>query len=155
MPTEPTDQWPEGIATYVLYEWDMFCRAGRLIPLVRPLEGPALNAVLESFLLHTRILVDFFFPDRPRHSVHDGDVLVKHFLPTWDKNFEECCPYINGELERLSKALAHLTYDRIGYEPSKEWDCQKIFKELQDIWRCFWDQLSEDQRGWFFAPRLQ
>jgi hypothetical protein len=108
------------------------------------------NAVIEAFLLHVRVLDDFF---RERGS-RDSDVLALDFVgdpEDWKLALESCpSPPISAR-ERINRGIAHLSWHRVhegaipGYdasmklqawEPYQLWDTMKPrirrFLELAD-----------------------
>ena len=86
------------------------------------------NALLESTLVHARILLDFY--ERPTRTIrHEGkqqiemdDVLaVDYGFPARQVEIPPV------ERERLNKDLAHLTYSRADRRPEdKGWDYRKV-----------------------------
>ena len=107
--------------------------------------GLRTNALLESFLLHTRVLHDFFYKERTQ-----DDIVATEFVPEWKS---ECPPkgeYLSSRLERLNKALAHLSRKRLTYETDdKSWDIGLIKQEVDVVIRTFLDKLPLDRRQWF------
>jgi len=141
------------VATYVWYERTMFDQVfQRVQSLMQGTPDQFLqNILLESFLLHTRILRDFLF----REPTGD-DVSAIHFFETpaeWAESATDLCPYLSRNKPRLDKALAHLSYKRIGYEPQKGWDCGAVYTEIEAAWTEFWSRLATDKRDWFTKPR--
>ncbi len=62
------------------------------------------SASLESFLLHTRVLYDFF-----QYKRRDNDnVLAGDFVDNWKTPCPSECKYLLAQKGRLNKALAHL-----------------------------------------------
>ena len=108
------------------------------------------SILLESFLIHARNLRYFLF-DEPKWD----DVAAEHYLPEWDEQVEDWCPYLNERRFRLDKSLAHISYKRIEYESGKKWDCGTIYKEITDALDGFLSRLTPEKRDWFTAPRNQ
>lgn len=70
------------------------------------------NALLESFLLHVRILLDFLSP--PRRPPLEDDVIATDYAPTWKTvDTADGGKYIEMLREEINKRLAHLTYKRL------------------------------------------
>ncbi|MFH1444630.1 MAG: hypothetical protein ABIG34_04580 [Candidatus Peregrinibacteria bacterium] len=144
----------QAVALSLQYEVDMFIStAAQLNPENdRPLFGGARNAMLESFLIHARVLKGFFF-DAPSYP---DDVSAKHFFDNdqdWPLTCEGECPYLYANMSRISKAVAHLSYERIGYEEDKNWDIRSILHELMTVWERFLSSLPHDRRRWFPDPK--
>jgi hypothetical protein len=114
-----------------------------------PGDQPDVNRSLESFLLHARKLYDLFFVP-PRKSA--PDVFFEHFLDAghgWSPDPNQLCPYLHGQRERLNRSIQHLSYDRIGYEPHKEWNVSTIVAEVTALWDEFFRRLPPARRQWF------
>lgn len=130
-------------------------------------------SLLENFLLHARVLRDFFqdrnreqqkltdrykkSPDALRGALKrlEDDLFASDFM---DDEFrfmdnEDPLEFLRtGELRtRLNKALAHLSFDRIEYEKDKDWDIQRVFDGLSDAWEQFWNLLPAECRSWFIS----
>jgi len=158
MPAEQsTDHNREAVATYVWFErtqlalvFKGFQNLEKLSPPPDPGQHQFLkNILLASFLLHTRVLRDFLFYPRK----WDDDVVAEDFLAEWDESVEKWCPYLHENKSRLDKSLAHLSYERIDFEPNKEWDCGRIHTDLKAAWDEFWDRLTPEKQEWFTRPR--
>src|SRR5437762_5482408 len=63
---------------HLFYELWMLDRTARLLAMGAFGEGPVRNAILESFTIHARGLIQFFFPKQPRRD----DMLAADFLPS-------------------------------------------------------------------------
>jgi hypothetical protein len=107
-----------------------------------------MSAMLESLLLHTRVLHDFFCKDS---RLKADDILASDFIDTWDAKLAEAkCPYIASRKDRLHKALAHLSTQRVKYESdNKEWDIASIQSEVSALIAEFKNALPTDQVPWF------
>ena len=106
--------------------------------------GPAdVNAILECFLLHTRVLVDFLIKE-PKGD----DVSAKHYFEDEEEWTQLKCPE-HLDYQRLNKTLAHLTYKRSEYGPHNLWNITQIRREVESIWKSFWDKLPSERREWF------
>lgn len=106
-------------------------------------------ALLESLLLHTRVLHDFFYPNKKKKPRPD-DVLASHFIPDWDTRCPRKPEYIGKQKKRLNKALAHLTTARLGYDSDgKKWNVTAIRNEMHDVIEQFIGRLPQDQKQWF------
>lgn len=94
---------------HTLYEIEMFVGA----PKVACNNVVVSSALTESYLLHARILCEFFQKDPIR-----DDISCQHY------GFEKDCLGVPDELEtRFDKCLAHLTYTRLKHEDedTKQW----------------------------------
>lgn len=137
------------IASCVAYELEMLFWSMRRLN-----AGPShyfdRNVYLESALLHTRVLREFLF--KKRNLNFPQDVRAVDFFDDdseWSKDFAGICPYLSSEEERLDRALAHLSYDRIGYETNKSWDVRRVWSEIYGAWQSFFKALPPDRQTWF------
>jgi len=95
------------------------------------------NAMVESFALHTRNLIDFLWPDGRKSDY----VLAEEFLldpEKWKKNRPKLSPLLKKSRIRAHKEIAHLSYDRLLVdENSKDWQVAKITEEILSAYRVF------------------
>jgi hypothetical protein len=67
------------------------------------------NALLESFILHARLLTEFYL-DNPRKD----DVVAMHFVADWaDQQTAEAVAWLVDRVEQWHKWMAHLTATRV------------------------------------------
>ena len=109
---------------HLFYEFTTFWRLAGIVPLM---DGLMQSALLESYLIHLRNLIDFLYRPRDR----DDDVIAADFFDdpaSWT-------PTISATLERAqiraNKEMSHLTTKRkSGSQPQKEWDVGGLSKEI-------------------------
>jgi hypothetical protein len=125
------------------------------------LKSTARNALIESFAIHTRALIDFLYFDPRRAS----DVVVTDFFtpaewqaivdapdqvdPPWSTRVprnvrsQKDSPAILEARRRTNTEIAHLSYDRLDVEPDdKPWPVADIVEALgTDLFR-FVDQVA-------------
>lgn len=103
-------------------------------------------ALLESFLLHTRVLRDFFYPER----INDDDVIASHFVENWKLIRPEMSPWLAGHKQGLNKALAHLSIARLKYErEQKKWNVSALQQEIESLISRFMERLPDERKVWF------
>ena len=124
----------DGAPRAFLYELTMlhnYVQAYRDIELLR-------NAVLESALVHTRNLLDFF-NSKP---IPKNDILACHFVDDPPR-----LTYVEGLKNDINKSLSHLTYSRV--EPGKEyvWELDKVQKEIDDAHAKFIQLLPKNKQA--------
>jgi len=100
--------------------------------------------LIESFVLHTSILLDFFYkpqvkPDDARaiHYIKDRKAWA-NVLPSYDKHFRKFA-------QKRNKALAHLSYKRldvVGEE--KRWGAVSMAKQIKKMVDAFLDKADPD-----------
>jgi hypothetical protein len=144
----PDEQSLKLYAGHVIYEVRCFREALRGMDEV---EDPALNNVIsEALLLHTRNLLEFFWPNR-RHP--DG-IYASHFT-TRPPRIGESEPVAGGrnvrELQRrLHRRLAHLSQARVTEKSVGEsWCIAELAESLRSELAHFVDGLPAHRSGWF------
>lgn len=96
-----------------------------------------LDALIESFVIHTQIILDFFYI--PQMKPDDAKAI--HFVKnvgTWKKEIPSYDRYFRRFNRRRSREVVHLTYSRL--EVSKEdkpWDIQKTTQHIQKVVNLF------------------
>ena len=101
-----------------------------------------LNAILESFLIHTRNLIDFFYIDSPLRR--GDDVVAEHFIENWKIQRPLVTALLNDTKSRANKHLAHLTYERRSFEPPT-WAFEEIERDLNNVLSNFFEYASEEK----------
>lgn len=99
---------------------------------------PESNALLESFIVHTRCLRDFAWGERK----HKWDAFAVDFCDpgTWERERGEVPPELAevDRLRRTGREVVHLGYHRMTIaEASKGWDIGEIYGELAHVLRLF------------------
>ena len=147
-----SDRPIEKIAPRVWYEWATFNNSfKRVLESKKERDQDAVNAYLESFLIHARNLRDFLTRSRDDKGVKPNDVLAEDFFDSDGWSCPDEPPYLKENRIRLNRSLAHLTYDRIQYQSNKGWNPQKIFHEVKELWTFFLSKLPPEKREWFNA----
>jgi len=110
------------------------------------------NALLESFTLHARALVHFFFPSNP----WGDDVLAADFFPSpdvWERIRGRMAPVLAKVSPRVGKEVAHLTYARLDVTPeAKRWPVADIATALAAIADTFRVHANPDHLGDLWKP---
>lgn len=107
------------------------------------------NAMLETFLIHYRNLLDFFYADKRRSLSHDvraadyvaDDRVWRRRRPRLDKESSE-------NRERVNAQLAHLTYRRLKY-PRRNWHDRRMLRQIEALLASFVAELPPRRRRWF------
>ncbi|HPB67505.1 MAG TPA: hypothetical protein PLT76_04850 [Candidatus Omnitrophota bacterium] len=100
------------------------------------------NALLEAFVLHASVILDFFYkpavkPDDARavHYVRDAAAFYKA-LPPFEQKF-------GGFTRKRNKEVVHLSYRRLYVRPEeKHWRSPKITKDIRRIVDLFLDHAD-------------
>ena len=118
------------MAEHIAYEaWMLDTMSRRLS--TSGLERSTRNAILESFLVHCRAIIDFLYGSSDDPKVRPDDVLAEDFLPSavddWRKAREQMSVEMKEALTRINKEVAHLTYERLNVVPDlKAHDVAKL-----------------------------
>src|SRR5678816_3490620 len=107
-----------GASEHLYYEWAMFGTLARALTSGVFGDGPINNAVLESFTVHARVLLDFLFDPKPRQD----DVVAEDFFPEttkWVQIRGDIPPILQQVESRVGKEVAHLTYARLVVTPAE------------------------------------
>lgn len=150
----------------LLYEYKMLITTAAMLEAVKGKQranAPRTNALLESFTIHFRSLLDFFEKKKPSKG-KDGkprdDVLVRHFLrdgKSWTKPDKPAGINMRALRKRVDKEVAHLTYTRLELDPEdneRRWPKEELVDYLKECVRRFRDDtvvdptlLHEDWQG--------
>lgn len=109
-----------------------------------------LYALLESLLLHTRVLYDFFYKLPTR-----DDLSAPFFADKWDASPPPEGTYLDlvanpKSKNQINKAVAHLTAERADYSPiEKKWNVEAIGIEMNEVITEFMKKVPEDRKAWF------
>lgn len=116
------------------------------------------NAYVESFAIHFRNLLDFFFA---RNSSQPNDITVNKFfveqthlwLVPSISIFEKDTNALQEFRDRCDREIAHLTLHRLHVPLSKKgWDCGTIETEITILLKAFRNQVPDLSR---LDPLLQ
>jgi len=111
-------------------------------------QGWLVNALLESFVIHFRALLDFFYPPE---NVKKDDVLAGDYFDDSD-GWEEIRPQpskvLNRAKIRAHKEVAHLTYARLDVTPeTKGWAFIEIANEINKLMDVFLKHAPRNRLG--------
>lgn len=164
--TQPVERL-RAVSRHLGYEIEMWHRAIALSDphlLQSYIEGDYLretvqNALVESFTVHTRALIDFLYaePGREESRKHVNDVFAYHFFTTgeWaamkrqtnglkDPTAGSNDMKLRAARERVGGEIAHLSYGRL--EPDNQgrlWETGAIVATLREDLCTFIDQMPE------------
>ena len=115
---------------------------------------------LESFLVHTRCLIDFFFPKSlPRET----DFQVKHFIDEieWNEVRDNRSSVLDENVkDRIDKRLAHLTTGRLEVpSEEEEWQTMAIKDALLLVMVSFVSMVPPERlhpdKNWKFDSNME
>lgn len=122
---------------HLLHELQIFWWLTKELP-TKP-NGFELSALLESFAIHFRNLVNFLYPE----SLRRGDVTAADFCECgW--HLGKIPDDLKSARERANKEVSHITCERkTGDDPNKPWDVKALFDKIDDKAKEFADAASE------------
>ncbi|QTN45090.1 hypothetical protein H7683_19210 [Ectopseudomonas mendocina] len=144
------------ISSHVHYELDMMFFAASTYLNFSGSEKRLADMALESFVLHFRVIYDFFYKKRHRPD----DVVACDFFATddeWPTIRREPSEILRTSRARADKELAHLTYVRlIRTYDEKHWQVAAIAQELHVIMSTFLESVTKDNMAteWENVPAL-
>jgi hypothetical protein len=111
-------------------------------------QGTFANALIESFVIHVRCVLDFLYAPKNRR---DDDVIAQDYFddPT---EWENLRPPMSANLEkardRAGKEMAHLTYARLDVTPeAKPWRFVELTNEISDVLGVFLKNVDHNKLG--------
>lgn len=116
---------------HLLHELTMLWELARALP---GREGSTeTSALVESFGIHLRNLIDFFYREG-----RDDDVTAQDFLDATTVWKPSEPALLKGAHKRANKELSHLTQARIDGNPAeKAWDTLGLFKQIEVVAKDF------------------
>lgn len=100
--------------------------------------GMLKNAMLESFLIHARNLIDFLYLDEPKW---EGDVLAVHYFAEfkqWIDKRGKIPGWLDKTRKKANKLLNHITLSRIKeYKHDRGWQVEKIKERIDQVFNLF------------------
>jgi len=110
-------------------------------------QGPIANALLESFVIHVRAIMDFLYADKPQQD----DVIAEDFFSS-PEGWTNIRPALSKTLaqakRRAGKEVVHLTYARLKVtSETKPWRFVEIAKEVKTVMDAFLENVPREQLG--------
>lgn len=118
-------------------------------------QGPIANALLESFVIHVRAVMDFLYADKPQVD----DVIAEDFFDTpehWTKMRPTLSELLSQAKRRAGKEVAHLTYARLDVTPeTKPWPFIQIADEISAVINTFLENVPKNKLGSRWKPLIE
>ena len=135
---------PEAKAAFphLRYEFQMSLATARLIQ-VGGLSADHAYALLESWVLHVRNLIDFFYTPKKF-----DDIVMVEFVHNGQEvgDFPEITTELERARERANKEMAHLTYSRVGKsDADRQWAVGLITIQLIERMKAFADLVADEE----------
>ena len=138
------------------YEWNIFHETSEYLQKNRDKRDMLSNAVLESFLIHARLIHEFLIKANWKDNLK-ADELVDD-VDLWKQTKPSLFPnlgrtqeigklqYKNGWYDLIHKYLAHLSRARISFKP--KWPVTDIYSECKDALGKFIICLGDKKRSY-------
>ena len=107
----------KAMSKHLAYEVQMLAWLERTLPATD--DDLLNNALLESFVMHTRVLLDFFFLSTTR----DSDIVASDYFESverWETVRGELPSELANVRQRVGKEMAHLTLERLDVTSDKK-----------------------------------
>jgi hypothetical protein len=106
------------------------------------------NAVIESFGLHARSLLDFLYIE---NKSKPDDVIARDYvgiIANWEREIGKITPALQKARDRVNKEMAHLTSTRLAVtEDAKSWQFVNIMKDIIELFKIFLRQTPDANLG--------
>jgi len=150
-----TDQELQDASNHLYYEfWMLKSLANALVSGIAA-QGWLANALLESFVIHCRGLIEFFYPQHPRHD----DVIAADYISLsmkWEEIRPDLSEVLSTAKRRSNKELAHLTYERLKVTlETKTWPFTEIKDEIKSVIEVFLEHVPKHRLGslWHYQEK--
>jgi hypothetical protein len=127
-------------SNHVRYEWNMFeyCLQTLASGVHQAGDQKLYNSVLTAFTIHTRNLLDFFYPSK---NIKADDIVAGDYFDNvadWERLSPEVSETLRDSREQVNKLSAHLTYSRVNWvEQERWWMWVDIYNDLLKVYQAF------------------
>ena len=146
--TKRADKELQEASNHLQYEFWMLMSVAKAFASGIAAQGWLVNALLESFVIHFRALLDFFYPPE---KVKKDDVLAEDYFDDsddWEKIRPQLSEALSRAKKRAHKEVAHLTYTRLDVTPeTKGWAFIEIAKEMNKVMEVFVKNVPRNRLG--------
>jgi hypothetical protein len=136
--TKRTDEELQEASNHLQYEFSMLMSVAQAFASGIAAQDWLVNALLESFVIHFRALLDFFYPPA---NVKNDDVLAGDYFDdseAWEKIRPQLSEALSRAKTRAHKEIAHLTYARLDVTPEKKgWAFIELANEMKNVMEIF------------------
>ena len=117
-------------------------------------QGPIANALLESFVIHVRAVMDFLYAE----TAKPDDVVAEDFFDSpdqWTSIRPQLSETLSHAKRRAGKEVAHLTYARLDVTPAtKPWKFVQIADDISSVMNAFLQNVSRGKLGSRWKPDM-
>lgn len=133
-------------SSHLTYEIDMLWGSARVHANGSGLLSAEIkNALVESFAVHLRNLLDFLYLENPRPD----DVIAEDFFDTpeiWVTNRPAKSQILKAAHTRAHKEVSHLTYNRLSLTPeNKVWQQGELLNEIVPVLKRFVELVPRER----------
>jgi len=135
----------KGVSDHLFYEFLMFINMAEEMQSGKYIQGTTvMNALLEAFTIHARILLDFLYKTKDRvDDVVAGDFFADEGI--WLRIRPKMPPNLENLSKRVGKEIAHLTFSRLRVTPeNKPWTFVDIARDMIGVFDKFLENVSKD-----------
>ncbi|MBI4732716.1 MAG: hypothetical protein HY781_11460 [Chloroflexi bacterium] len=119
---------------HLFYEYSMFVSLARGMASGIFQQGIINNALLESFTIHVRTLLDFLYATE---KAKPDDVIAEDYFQKpeeWHQKRPPKTELLQGVHRRVGKEIAHLSYVRLSItQEEKQWHFVKITNDVNSV----------------------
>lgn len=137
----PPEKLREFTAEHLYYEIDMLYGVSRIL-WTGVKDIYLYNALLESFVIHASIIVDFFY----KPQMKPDDAKAPHFvqdIKAWKEALPPVNKYFRQFNQKRNKRVMHLSYSRLQVQvQDKKWDTRQLVPQIKKIVDLFLDHAD-------------
>lgn len=133
-------------AEHLYYEIEMlYSVVDRLSSKNAPDDSTIINALLEAYVIHTQVILDFFY--QPQMKADDAKAI--HYIddiPRWKKDIPAYDRYFRKFNRRRSREVVHLSYHRLDIQPEdKTWYLVRTTEHIKHLINTFLDHANPEK----------
>lgn len=152
----PSDDELALLTEHLCYELQMTFDLALQLAALRTPRALMHNAMVETYPMHVRQLIDFFWKERSSNPKSERDAFAADYFDPgeWAALRPECPAELEVVWEKVGWGIVHLTYGRANVTPEqKEWRPLLISHALLPVVRCFIDNVDPAKLDpeWFAA----
>ncbi len=130
---------------HLYYEIDMLYGVVNLLSAENAPQDPyVINALLEAYVIHTQVILDFFY--QPQMKADDAKAI--HFIADmalWKKTIPPYDRYFRKFNRRRSREVVHLSYHRLDVRPEdKTWYLVRTTEHIKLVVNAFLEHANPD-----------
>ena len=132
-----TEKLIEFSREHVYYEFDMLLGVCRILHQEKLENVYVCNALLESFVLHASVILDFFY-NMPMNPYEAKAIHYVQDPKAWEKALPAFDRYLVKFNKKRNREVMHLSYERLLVLPyDKKWNSKQLLKQLSELLRLF------------------